>query len=87
MDRITIKDLDRQVGIINGLIGGDHSYEKHYAQGFKLYRESGSVVLSPTVSKKELYQILKAYTIGILSERFDKNYVGRIPKSDKWKSK
>ena len=70
MDRITIKDLDTQVGIINGLIGGDHSHEKHYAQGYRLCKNHNSVKLSPIVSKRELFEILRAYSMGILVERF-----------------
>ena len=73
MERITIEMINKQVGIINGLIGGDHSYNKAYGK-YRLYRQGGSVELSPRVSKRELYQILSAYKYGILSERFD--YVG-----------
>ena len=83
-DRITVQDLDEEIGMINRLIGNFHTYKKHTGKGYRFYRNNGSKELSPIVSKKQLYAILKAYSMGLWQAKYDLIEFTNIVHEDKF---
>ncbi len=71
MERITAKDNERIIDLINSVLikhgqKGDYTINFAYT-GWRVERANNSVDVSPRLSKRELYQWLHAFKDGIFT--------------------
>jgi hypothetical protein len=65
MRRVTRADLQEKVGVLNRILPG-HDYEVTWAYGQpRLYRDGGSVEVSPRLATGALSDWMSAYIAGI----------------------